>query len=1164
MKRSQFAWRRWLVLGLASLCSLGVVDGQTPKDKKDKNKPPAATAATPAPTPEPKKDYTALLNTMRWRELGPATMGGRIDDIAVVESDSRIIYAGAASGGIFKTINGGTTWTPIFDNEAVPGIGDIAIAPSDPSIIYVGTGEPNNRQSSSWGNGVYKSIDAGKTWKHIGLVETHHIGRIVVHPTNPDVAYVAAAGKLWNASKERGVYKTTDGGKTWQHVLFINEDTGVEDVAIDWQSPNILYAGAYQRRRTVFGFNGSGTGSGLYKTIDGGANWTKVTKGMPYELADGAKPGPAQNEIGRVAIDIYKRNSDIVYATIENVNGGVYRSEDKGETWTKMSDVQPRSMYFSQIRIDPNNDLRIWMAGVSLYFSEDGGKTFSQQRGGSVHSDWHGIWLDPQNSNRAVAGTDGGVYQTLDQGRTWEHHNQMAIGQFYEIGVDMRNPYYVCGGLQDNNTWCGPSRVLDGRGPTNDDWFTVGGGDGFYALIDPTDHRIVYAESQDGNLLRRNIETGESRSIRPQPDFGEAPFRFHWNAPIVISAYDPKTIYYAGNFVFKSNDRGDIWKKISPDLTTGANRNTMTIMGKVPDKDTRSRHDGVQQFPTITTVAESPVSANTVWAGTDDGNLQVTRDGGATWNNVADKTGAPKGTFVSRVIASKAGEGSAIVTFDGHRNGDFKQYIYATGDFGETWKSLAGTLPQDNGIINVVREHPRNPNLLFIGTEFGAYMSWDRGANWTKMKMNLPTVPVDDIVIHPRDNDLIFGTHGRSIWILDDITPLEQMNETVMASDIHLFDPRPGMMWRTWNSDGGFGSEKRYVANNPQNGAYINFYFKDKPKDDDRVNITISDAAGQTVRTIACQTPRNTPAVALPAGLPPGINPAILAQFGLGPGAQCRLQQGFNRFAWDFRANAITGGPGGGRGGQAGGGQGAAGGGQAGTAAAGQAGGGGGGRGGGAGQGLRVEPGAYTVKISYGQKEMSKPITVNDDPRVQLTPEQRAARRDALTKLRQLATVATLNSTAIAGLRTAVNNALETWKRPGANPQVPENIRKAAEDLLKRIDEAYPNWGTPPGDTDPASQAGPPLIERGPSLPQRVNQLAQQIDGYSAPVNQYQLDLIPVLQQKVTEAAATIPKLRADFDALNKLMNEASIPHLTIQAGGGAGFRFFDEEEPKR
>jgi photosystem II stability/assembly factor-like uncharacterized protein len=1136
MKRSV-----WLGLGLAMLWTGGAW-AQAPKDKKDKDKKPAAAAAAtpaPTPTPEPKKDYTALLNTMRFRELGPATMGGRVNDIAVVESDPRIIYAATASGGIFKSTNGGTTWAPVFDNEAVSTIGDMAIAPSDPMVIYAGTGEANNRQSSSWGNGVYKSIDAGKTWKHIGLTETHHIGRIVIHPTNPDVAYVAAAGKLWGASKERGVYKTTDGGKTWQHSLYINDDTGVEDIAIDWESPNVLYAGAYQRRRTVFGFNGSGAGSGLYRTMDGGATWAKVTRGMPYDLAEGATPGAAQKEIGRVAVDVYRRNTNIVYATVENVNGGVYRSEDKGETWTKMSDTQPRPMYFSKIRIDPNNDLRIWMAGVNLHFSEDGGKTWSQQRGNSVHSDWHGIWIDPKNSDHAIVGTDGGIYQTWDQGRTWDHHNQIPLGQFYEVGVDMRQPYYICGGLQDNNTWCGPSKTLTGRGPTNEDWFTVGGGDGFYALMDPTDHRIVYAESQDGNLLRRNIETGESRSIRPQPDFGEAPFRFQWNSPIVISAYDPKTIYYAGNFVFKSNNQGDIWKKISPDLTTGADRNTMPIMGKVPDRDTRSRHDGVQNFPTITTISESPVSANTLWAGTDDGNLQVTRDGGANWKNVADKTGAPKGTYVSRVVASKAGEGAAIVTLDGHRNGDFKQYIYLTNDWGETWKSLAGTLPQDNGALNVVREHPRNPNLLFLGGEYGAFMSWDRGANWTKIKMNLPTVPVDDIVIHPRDNDLIFGTHGRSIWILDDITGLEQMNEQVMASDVHLFDPRPGTMWRQWNNDGGFGGEKRYVANNPQNGAYLNFYFKNKPGDSDRVTITIADDKGQTVRAINCQTPRNLPQVALPPGIPANIPPAILAQFGLGGGGQCRLQQGFNRFVWDFRANPLTPGGGGGRGQ------------------------GGGGFGGGGGQGLRVEPGQYTVKIAYGQKEMSKSITVYEDPRIQLTPEQRAARRDAITKLRMLGTQAQQSTTTLVGLRATVNNALESWRRPAGpgGPQIPENIRKAAEDLLKRIDEIYPNFANPPGDANPASQAGPPLVQRGPTLPQRVNQLAQQIDGYSSPLNQYQIDLIPALQQKVTEASAGIPKLREDFNALNKMMNEAGIPHLTIQQGGQQVFRPFEDED---
>lgn len=1067
-----------------------------------------------------KPDYAALLNSMKWREIGPATMGGRIDDFAVVESDPRIIYAGTAAGGIFKTTNGGTTWTPIFDKQDVPTIGDLALAPSDPSVLYVGTGEPNNRQSSSWGKGVYKSTDAGKTWQYLGLPETQAIGRIVVHPTNPEVVYVAAVGKLWGASPERGVYKSTDGGKTWQQVLKINDDTGVSDIALDPASPNTLYAAAYQRRRTVFGFNGSGPGSALYKTTDGGATWAKLSKGLPYDMPEGATtpPNAATLETGRIAVDIYRKNSSIVYMTIEHANGGVFRSNDKGETWQKMSDTQPRPMYFSQIRIDPNNDLRLWMAGVPLFYSEDGGKTFTNSRGNSIHVDYHAIWINPNNSDHALAGTDGGVHQTWDGGKSWDFIDNLAIGQFYEIGVDMQSPYNICGGLQDNNTWCGPSRTFNSRGIDNEDWYTVGGGDGFYAQVDPLEPHIVYAESQDGNLVRRNTKTGEAILIRPVPAEGEKAYRFNWNSPIVISKYDNKTIYYAGNFVFKSNDRGDTWTRISPELTTAQDRNTMPIMGKVPDKDSRSRHDGVQQWPTISTLSESPASAETLWAGTDDGQLQVTRDGGKTWKNVFEKLpDAPKGTYVSRVVPSVTGAGVAFVTLDGHRSNDFKQYVYVTENFGDSWKSLAGGLPQDGGTISVLREHAKNPKLLFLGTEYGAYASFDRGAKWHKVKSNFPaSVPVDDIVIHPRENDLIFGTHGRSIWILDDISALAELNDAILDSDAHLFDLRAAMMWRTWNNTGSTG-DKKFFGANPPPGAWLSFYFKNKPTDKDRLTLVISDAAGQTVRTINCNPPR-------PSGTAAGATQGGGGGFFGGGGSQCTLQQGFNRFAWDFRGDSLML-PGG----------------------AGQ--GGGGPFGGGGIPGLRVEPGTYNVKLSYNSKDVTKQLTVQEDERITLTPEQRAARREALTKLRQLSVQAALAQFTIVTLRTAVNNEIEAWKRPNA-PRVPDNVKQKAEELLKKIDAAYPNWGTPPSEQSTASQAGPPLVERPTPLLQRAIFLGFGMEGYAAPVTAAQTEQINILAQKIPEAAAVVRQLaQEELPALNKLINEANVPHIVIPTG---------------
>lgn len=1077
--------------------------------------------ATPTPTPKPDAAFESAISSLRFREIGPATMGGRVNDIEVAPNDARIIYAAMASGGILKSVNGGTSWTTFFDKEAVMSIGDVAISPSNPSIVWAGTGESNNRQSSSWGNGVYKSLDAGKTWKNMGLEKTMAIARVVVHPANPDIVYVAATGNLWAATSDRGVYKTVDGGKTWQHVLKVNDDSGATELAIDNESPNILYAAMYQRRRTVFGFNGSGEHSALYKSNDGGETWTKITKGMPYDTENAPTPRPETLlETGRISIAVYPKDTNIVYVTIEHANGGVYRSNDKGETWTRVAEIAsvPRPMYFSKLRVDPNNDQRLWLAGVTMQYSEDGGRTWSGNFARAPHADTHGIWINPKDSDHLIIGNDGGINITYDRGRTWDYSNTVPLGQFYEIGADNQMPYRVCGGLQDNNTWCGPSMSMNPRGISNDEWFTIGGGDGFYAQPDPNDPNIVYAESQDGNLLRRNMITGESKAIRPREEEGEKRYRFQWNSPILISAFDSKTIYYAGNFVFKSNNRGDMWTKISPDLTTAVDRNTLQIMGKVPDKNTRSRHDGVQNYPTITTISESPVNRNVLWAGTDDGNLQVTRDG-QTWKNVVDKIpNLPKGTYVSRVIASRANEGTAYATFDGHRSGDFKVYVYATNDFGETWRSIVSNLPQNNGIANVIREHPRNPNLLFVGTEFGLFASYNRGEGWSQIKLNLPTVPVDDILIHPRENDLILGTHGRSIWILDDITPLEQMSEAVVNSNIHIFQPRQSVMWRTWNNRS-LTSDKAFYGANPPNGALIYFYLKEPLAERENVTLTFQDAAGQTIRTVNCTRPS-----ASPTPQPQGPGGGGGGFGGFGGGAQtCNATKGLNRFVWDMRTRPAgpqlppgAGGPGGG------GGFGAA----------------------LANLGFRVDPGDYTVKIKRGETEISKSIKVIEDPRVIFSAEDRAKKKAALAKFQPIMMQAAIAQFTIVNLRTNLNNTIEAWKRPGA-PQIPDNIKKAADDLLKKIDGVYENWGTPPPMQSTASQAGPPLFDLPVPLNQRATQLLFAMEGASNAPTEWELAQMEILGAKIPPAAEQVRKLVSeDLAALNNMMLEAKIPHI--------------------
>lgn len=777
-----------------------------------------------------------FINQLEWRNIGPANMGGRINDFAVVESNPNIVFIATASAGVWRTTNNGVTWESVFDDQPVSSIGDIAVAPSDPSIVWVGSGESNNRQSSSWGNGVYKSTDGGDSWTHVGLDDTLHIGRLLIHPTDPEVVYVAATGHLWGPNPERGVYKTNDGGLTWTNTLFIDEDTGITDLAMDPVSPGTLYAAAYQRRRTAFGFNGGGLGSGIYKTTDGGSTWLRLTNDLPEGVT------------GRIGLDIYRADPRIVYAIVQHTDGGVFRSEDRGQSWTRMSDTNPRPMYYSQIRIDPSNDQRIWAAGARMAYSQDGGKTFVNDWIQTIHGDFHALWINPADSDHMMTGSDGGMHYSYDRGRTWDFVNTMALGQFYEIGYDMEMPYNVYGGLQDNGSWGGPVRTLYQRGITNEDWFRVGGGDGFYTQVDPNDTATLYLESQNGNVSRLNLETTERKAIRPEPDDESERYRFDWNSPILISPHNSQTIYYGGNRLFKSTDRGDTWSR-TDDLTKSQDRDEMPIMGVEVTDETLSRHDGISSFGQIISISESPRLEGLLYVGMDDGNLQVSQDGAASWQEVSGVIpDLPEGTYVSRVQASSHADARVYATMDGHRNDDYSVYVYASEDYGDSWESIASNLP-DGHTMNVIREHPRNENLLVLGGEFGAYITINRGAEWHQIKGAVPTVPVDDIAIHPRDNDLILGTHGRSIWVLDDMTPLEQLTEDVLASGLHSFDVRDAVAYRLSNHKGNTG-HKMFIAPNPPEGALIHYYLNDDITDEDTVEITIHGDADETIRTL--------------------------------------------------------------------------------------------------------------------------------------------------------------------------------------------------------------------------------------------------------------------------------------------------------------------------
>ena len=805
-----------------------------------------------------------ILEGLRARSIGPAVAGGRIHEIEALGSDPSTIYVASASGGIWKTTNKGVTWTPIFDKQGTSTFGDVAIAPSNPQVVYAGTGEQNQRQSSSWGDGVYRSTDGGSTWTHVGLTNTRHIGKIQVHPTNPDVAYVAALGNLWAPSTDRGVFKTTDGGRTWEKVLYVDTLTGAVDVAMHPADPNTLFAATYQRLRQPWGFNGGGPGSGIHKTTDGGRTWRRLTNGLPA------------GDKGRIGLAISRSNPRVLNAIVQATppGQGVYRSEDGGESWTQMSSVNTRPSYYSKIFIDPLNDRRVYLiegADPGTGRSEDGGRTWSvfggePTFGVGVHQDHHALWIDPNDTRHVYLGNDGGLYETWDRGLYFRKLDKLAIAQFYAVGVDMRDPYFIYGGLQDNNSWMVPSATRNWSGILEGDWTTIAYGDGFYQQPDPTNHRYTYTNRQTGTLRRVDAETGDLLSIRPTPPAGEEEYRFDWATPSLLSQHDPRVVYFGGNRLFISRDRGLTWERTA-DLTRRIDPNTLRIMGLAGSTPScgdvgggggqpaptpprtgpciLSKNDGTSSFSEITTIAESPVDRDVLWVGVDDGNLQVSRDGGRSWTEVSRNVrGIRDGAYVSRVIGSVTGAGVAYATFDDHRVGDFAPYVFRTRDFGQSWQPLMNGLP--TGTVNVIREHPQNPNLLFLGTEHALFVSADAGANSVKFGGSLPTTLYDDLVIHPRDNDLVIGTHGRGIWIVDDLTPLVEWSATVARADASLFSIQPATIFNFLKNDSWQGNDE-FIGENPPFGALISYHLgRAAPS----ARITVANRQGTVVRTL--------------------------------------------------------------------------------------------------------------------------------------------------------------------------------------------------------------------------------------------------------------------------------------------------------------------------
>lgn len=805
----------------------------------------------------------AVIDGLRWRNVGPANMSGRIADVEGLPSPSKTFFVAAAAGGVWKTTNNGVTFRPVFDNYGVASLGDLAIAPSDSNTIYLGTGEPNSRNSISPGGGVFKSTDGGLTWTFMGLKETQHIGRIIVHPTNPNVAWVAALGAAWSTNKERGLYKTTDGGQTWVNKKYINDTTGFVDVDIHPRDPNVLFATSYHRLRGPYFLQSGGKGSALWKSTDGGETWTEVKGG-----------GFPETMKGRMEIAIAQSNPDIMYVLVEadsapnprpaadakrqERKSGLYRSADGGKTWERTATDNVRPFYYSQVRVHPKNPDRVWFSSTPVKVSDEGGKNARNSTVG-LHVDHHAMWIDPVDSDRHVVGNDGGIGISYDNGGNYLFPNTIAIGQFYNVSYDMAVPYRVCGGLQDNGSWCGPSRRR--QGPiTNAMWFTFNGGDGFVTQQDPTNPDIIYGESQGGNIGRYQVSAGQRTALnkpghreqymkwedsilvargdttraitatqrrlvadlrgKQKKDSIDMALRWNWNTPFLISAHNNQTLYMGANRVMKSVKRGDGMYPISADLsyadTTKLRISTETTGGITIDAT------GAETFGTIVSLNESAILPGYLYAGTDDGRLWMTTNDGGAWAELTARVaGVPAGTYVSRIEPSHFDINTFYVTYDNHRRGDFTPYVFATNDAGRTFRSIAGGLPRGGAdFAHVIREDTRNADLLFVGTDVGAYASGDRGVTWQKFMTGLPNVPVHDLKVHPRDAELIAATHGRSIWIVD-IAPMQQMTKTVAAMPAYLFAPRTATQWGEAPINGHSTGNHLFEAPSPQYGADV-------------------------------------------------------------------------------------------------------------------------------------------------------------------------------------------------------------------------------------------------------------------------------------------------------------------------------------------------------
>ena len=780
---------------------------------------------------------SAVFGDIKARNIGPAVMSGRITDIQCAANNPDIVYIGTATGGVWKSKDKGITFNPVFDQYTM-SIGCITIDPKNPETVWVGTGETNMRNSVSVGNGLYRTTNGGKTWAFMGLKDSERISKVIIHPDEPGTIYAAAAGHLWNANNERGLYKSTDSGKTWKRILFVDENTGCIDLDMHPEKHNILLAAMWEFRRKPYFFTSGGKGSGLFRSIDGGKTWKEIRKGLP------------KGTLGRIAVDFAPSQPDLVYAIVEAKETSLYKSNDAGETWEEVGTsfgLKMRPFYFANIKVDPKDPQRLYNLSLLLFISTNGGKSFQSLMNAfyrnTMHPDLHALWINPNDPKHLMVGTDGGVYVSYSRGNTFRHLTNLPLSQFYHVSCDRETPYNVYGGLQDNGSWYGPSRALQGGYIPNKSWKYVGSGDGFFVYRDPGDKDIIYSSWQGGNLRRYNERTGETADIKPMPSAAEPKYRFNWNAGVALSPTNQKTLYIGAQFLFKSTDQGRSWTKISPDLT-----------GNDPKKQQQHKSGGItidnttaENHCTIIAISESPLDENMIWVGTDDGNLQLTIDGGKKWENtVKNIKGLPPSTWCPTVEAGHYHKGTAYVVFDGHRTGDMTPYAYKTGDSGKTWTSLV--TPEIEGYCLVIREDPVNPKLLFLGTEFGLYVSFNQGKSWVHFTETLPKVGVRDICIQPVEHDLVLGTHGRGIYILDDITPLRHITEDLFQQDVVILPARPSHTAFP-SFDFKMNGDTEYFGENPAQGAVITYYLK-KRHIFGQFKLEILNPKGEVIKTL--------------------------------------------------------------------------------------------------------------------------------------------------------------------------------------------------------------------------------------------------------------------------------------------------------------------------